>query len=97
MECIKAVGDSDRGRAVANEGEAASNAIVISEWDADTFHRRLSDLELQGYAARRETYRVTPETNPETGRIVHLHTVELYGAGSDKAESRSSSEPADRQ
>jgi hypothetical protein len=28
--------------------------------------------------ARRETYRVTPEMNPETGQIVHLHTVELY-------------------
>ena len=46
----------------------------------DTFHRRVLDLELQGYVVRRETYRVTPEMNPETGQIIHLHTVELYQA-----------------
>jgi hypothetical protein len=67
------------------KGETVSNAIVISEWDADAFHRRVMDLELQGYVARRETYRVTPEMNPETGRIVHLHTVELYQADPDEA------------
>ena len=38
--------------------------------------RDSSDLELQGYVARRETYRVTPEMNPETGRIFHLHTAD---------------------
>jgi hypothetical protein len=94
---LKAVDSSDRGAAVTNEGVDAGNAIVVSEWDADAFHRRVSDLELQGYVVRRETYRVTPETNPETGRIVHLHTVELYVAGPDEAESRMSSGPADRQ
>jgi hypothetical protein len=97
MKTLKAVDGSDRGNVVANEGVDAGNAIIVSEWDADAFHRRVSDLELQGYVVRRETYRVTPEMNPETGRIVHLHTVELYGAGSDEAESRSSSDPADRQ
>jgi hypothetical protein len=83
MESLKAVDGSDRGEAVANESKAASNAIVISEWDADTFHRRVSDLELQGYVVRRETYRVTPEMNPETGQIVHLHTVEMYLVGAE--------------
>src|SRR5215510_5665222 len=97
MNNLKAVDSSDRGGAVANEGMDAGNAIVVYEWDADAFHRRVSDLELQGYVVRRETYRVTPETNPETGRIVHLHTVELYWDGSDEAESRRSSEPGDRQ
>ena len=52
-----------------------------SLWDADTLHRQVLELELQGYAVRRETYRVTPEMNPETGQIVHLHTVELYQSG----------------
>jgi hypothetical protein len=85
MEILKAVNASDRGAAVANEGGAVNNAILVSEWDVDAFHRRVSDLELQGYVARRETYRVTPEMNPETGRIVHLHTVELYQAGPDEA------------
>ena len=96
MNTLKAVDSSDRGASVANEGVDACNAIVVSEWDADAFHRRVSELELQGYVVRRETYRVTPEMNPETGRIVHLHTVELYGAGSDEPESRSSSESIDQ-
>jgi hypothetical protein len=97
MNTLKPVDRSDRGASVANEGVDAGNAIVVSEWDADAFHRRVSDLELQGYVVRRETYRVTPEANPETGRIVHLHAVELYWAGSDEPESRSSSESIDRQ
>jgi len=97
MNTLKAVDKSNHGASVANEGVDAGNAIIVSEWDADAFHRRVSDLELQGYVARRETYRVTPEMNPETGRIVHLHTVELYGPGSDEPESRSSSESIDQQ
>jgi hypothetical protein len=97
MNTLKEVDRSDHGGAVTNEGVDAVYAIIVSEWDADAFHRRVSDLELQGYVVRRETYRVTPETNPETGRIVHLHTVELYGAGSDEPESRSSSESIDQQ
>jgi len=96
MKTLKAVDRSDHG-AMANEGVEAGNAVVVSEWDADGFHRRVSDLELQGYVVRRETYRVTPETNPETGLIVHLHTVELYWAGSDVTESHSSYESIDQQ
>src|SRR5262245_27683912 len=96
MNTLKAVDSSDRGGAVTNEGVDAGNAIIVSEWDADAFHRRVSHLELQGYVVRRETYRVTPEMNPETGRIVHLHTVELCRAGSDEAESSRFSETADR-
>src|SRR5262245_10401617 len=94
MKTLIAVDGSDRSEAVVDEGEAASNAILVCEWDADTFHRRVLDLELQGYIVRRETYRVTPEMNPETGRIVHLHTVELYRTGPDKGASRRSHEPA---
>jgi len=97
MNTLKAVDSSDRGPSVANEGVDAGNAVVVSEWDADAFHRRVSDLELQGYVVRRETYRVTPEMNPETGRIIHLQTVELYVAGSDEPESLSSSESIDQQ
>jgi hypothetical protein len=83
---MKAVDSSDRGDAAENEGGAESNAIVVSEWDADVFHHRVSDLEMQGYITRRETYRVTPEMNPETGRIIHLHTVELRQAGPDEVD-----------
>jgi hypothetical protein len=85
MNTLKTVDSSDRGAALANKGGTVSNVVVISEWDADAFHRRVTDLELQGYVARRETYRVTPEMNPETGRIVHLHTVELCRADPDEA------------
>jgi len=59
------------------------DVIVVREWDADSFHRRVLELESKGYIARRETYRITPEVNPETGEIVHLHTIELLKAGSD--------------
>jgi hypothetical protein len=97
MKSLKAEDNSGRGDAAVNEGGVAGNAIIVSEWDADAFHRRVSDLELQGYVVRRETYRVTPEMNPETGRIVHLHTVELYRLGSDEVESRGSSEPTNQQ
>jgi hypothetical protein len=85
MNTLKSVDSSVRGDVVANESRAAGNAIVVSEWDADAFHHRVSDLELQGYVVRRETYRIMPEMNPESGRIVHLHTVELYQAGPDEA------------
>lgn len=84
MDTLKSVDNADPGGAVTNESRGAGDAIVVSEWDADAFHRRVSDLERQGYVARRETYRVTPEVNPETGRIVHLHVVELCRAGQDE-------------
>ncbi len=54
--------------------------IVVREWDADQFHARVLELEKQGYVARRETYRVMPEMNPETGWISHVHTIELAKA-----------------
>jgi hypothetical protein len=89
MDSLIAIDDSDCGDAAADEGKAAGNAILVSEWDADTFHSRVLDLELQGYLVRRETYRVTPEMNPETGQIVHLHAVELYRPLPDDHESLS--------
>ncbi len=51
--------------------------ILLREWDADLFHRRVLEFEAQGYVARRESYRITPEMNPETGEIRHLYTIEL--------------------
>jgi hypothetical protein len=63
-----------------------SDVIVIREWDADSFHRRVLELEEKGYLARRETYRITPEVNPETGEILHLHTIELLRPNSTETE-----------
>lgn len=54
-----------------------SGAIVVREWNANDFHRRVLEFEKQGYIARLETYRVTAETNPETGEVIHLYVIEM--------------------
>jgi hypothetical protein len=54
-----------------------TETIVVSEWDADLFHKKVLELENQGYEARRESYRITAEMNPETGIVSHVHTIEL--------------------
>jgi hypothetical protein len=56
----------------------SNEPIIVREWDADSFQRRVLELEAQGYSARRETYHIIPEMNPDTGEIIHLHTIELY-------------------
>jgi len=53
------------------------DVIVVREWDADSFHRRVLELESEGYEARRDTYRIDPEMDPESGVIIHLHTMEM--------------------
>jgi hypothetical protein len=55
-----------------------TETIVVTEWDSDLFHRKVMELEAQGYVARRETYRITAEMNPETGIVSHVHSMELY-------------------
>jgi hypothetical protein len=54
-----------------------SDVQIVRDWSADVFHRRVLELEGQGYVACRETYRVIPEMNPETGEVIHLHSIEL--------------------
>jgi len=51
--------------------------ILISEWDSDSFHKQVLELEGKGYAARPESYRITPVMDPETGEIVHQYSVEM--------------------
>ena len=55
-----------------------SDPIIVREWSASAFHRRVLELETKGYVARRETYYITPDMNPETGEIVHLHAIEMF-------------------
>ncbi|MBZ5523499.1 MAG: hypothetical protein LAP21_14795 [Acidobacteriia bacterium] len=50
---------------------------MVREWDAEQFHARVLELEEQGYVARRDSYRITAEMNPETGWISHVHSIEL--------------------
>jgi ribulose-5-phosphate 4-epimerase/fuculose-1-phosphate aldolase len=61
-----------------------SKVVVVREWDSEVFHRRVLELESQGYVARRESYRITPEMNPETGEVIHLHTIELFRPETDQ-------------
>jgi hypothetical protein len=57
---------------------ATTETTVVSEWDADRFHQRVIELENSGFVARRESYRIVAEMNPETGLISHVHSMELY-------------------
>lgn len=53
------------------------NAILVRAWEAETFHRRVLELEGEGYVTRRETYSIQPEMNSETGEVIHLYTIEM--------------------
>jgi len=56
---------------------AMTDVKIVRDWDPDIFHRRVLELESKGYTARRETYRITAEMNPDTGEVIHLHSIEL--------------------
>lgn len=55
--------------------------ILIRDWDADAFHRHVLQCEKDGYVARRETYKIAAEVNPDTGEIIHLRTIEIFLPG----------------
>ena len=54
-----------------------NDPILIRDWDVEAFHRRVLQLEAEGYVTRRETYKTVADTDPETGEVMHLHTIEL--------------------
>ncbi len=58
----------------------STDLILVREFDPEVFHKRVMELEAQGYVANRETYKITPEMNPENGSIVHLHSIEMKKA-----------------
>ncbi len=76
------------------------DAILVREWDADAFHGRVLELESAGYVTRLETYTITPEMHPETGLIIHLHSIEmvrtLAESTTDRDQGRTSSLPSSR-
>jgi hypothetical protein len=61
------------------------DATLVREWDSETFHHQVHELESKGYNARRETYRILAEMDPETGHIVHLYSVEMYRPDADES------------
>ena len=52
--------------------------MQVREWDADAFHKKVLQLESEGFVSRLETYRIVADMNPDTGVVVHLHTMEMY-------------------
>jgi hypothetical protein len=58
-----------------------TEAILVREWDSDAFHKRVLELESDGYVPRSDSYRITPEMDPETGAIIHLHSIEMVEGG----------------
>ena len=54
-----------------------SNFTQVREWDPEAFHRRVLELEKKGYVWQRDTYRVTAEMDPETGKVIHLYSIEM--------------------
>jgi len=63
---------------------ATADVVIVREWDAEAFHRRVLDFESQGYRARRESYSIAAEMNPETGEIIHLRSIELLRLDRDR-------------
>jgi hypothetical protein len=57
--------------------QASADPVLVREWDNDLFHRRVLEYEAKGYVARRETYTVMADMNPETGEVVHLYIIEM--------------------
>jgi hypothetical protein len=55
-----------------------SDVQLVREWDSDRFHRRVAELEAQGYVARKESYQILAEVHPETGAVSHLHSIEMH-------------------
>jgi hypothetical protein len=63
--------------------------ILLREWDNETLHRKVLELEAQGYIARRDTYFVAAEQNPETGYITHVYCIEMYPGAAPAADHKS--------
>ena len=82
IACNQMVGESGPSRkqgrlTCAGKGETMENTILVNEWDSDEFHRRVMELQSAGYTSRQESYHILADVNPETGEILHLHTIEM--------------------
>jgi hypothetical protein len=60
------------------DGAGMSKVLQVREWDVDAFHKKVLQLESEGYVSRLESYRIVADMNPDTGIVVHLHTIEMY-------------------
>ncbi len=55
-----------------------SEVVQVREWEVDAFHKKVLQLESEGFVSRLDTYRIVADMNPETGIVVHLHMMEMY-------------------
>ncbi len=55
-----------------------SEVLQVREWGVDAFHKKVLQLESEGFVSRLESYRIVPDMNPDTGIVTHLHTMEMY-------------------
>jgi hypothetical protein len=78
LECESGGGRNDNSALNCSGGDMSKpDAVLVREFDAELFHKRVLELEAEGYVANRETYHITPEVDPENGKIVHLHSIEM--------------------
>ncbi|HKV39389.1 MAG TPA: hypothetical protein VJX67_09260 [Blastocatellia bacterium] len=54
-----------------------AEVVLVREWDSDTFHEKVAELEAKGWVFRDESYRILAEIDPESGAFLHLHTIEM--------------------
>ena len=62
-------------------------AILIDEWDSDSFHMKVLEFESRGYTARQASYHIRPEMDPATGETVHLYSIEMDLVDTDEIRS----------
>ncbi len=55
-----------------------SEVMQVREWGVDAFHKKVLQLESEGFVSRLESYRIVPDMNPDTGIIIPVHTMEMY-------------------
>lgn len=55
-----------------------SEVMQVREWGVDAFHKKVLQLESEGFVSRLESYRIVADMNPDTGIVTHLHTMEMY-------------------
>ncbi|MBI3670688.1 MAG: hypothetical protein HY237_13020 [Acidobacteria bacterium] len=57
----------------------------MNERAPEAFQRPVNELEAQGYVARGDSYGVFWETDAETGKTLHLHSMERHKADGNEA------------
>jgi hypothetical protein len=60
--------------------------VLMQDWDSERFHRRVLELVSNGYKARLESYKITPEMEPDTGKVIHRYSIELLKVSAEETD-----------